>query len=214
MVSLDSGQAETAVSTGITSSRVRSCLERTTCVRLADGAEVLLRAALPEDAARLREMFFHLGDDTRYYYFFTGVPATDHWAQRFTTLGDADGVTSYVLLAQVEERVVGLARFDRTAGTTEAELGILLEDGWQSRGLGQRMIARLAEEALARGITTVIGRVLGENRRALALARRSLPGVRIAWTPGEFELRACLEPASNDANDTDNAADKDHTGGK
>ncbi|MGH2515140.1 MAG: GNAT family N-acetyltransferase, partial [Ktedonobacterales bacterium] len=159
----------------------------------------------PDDEAGLRDMFFQMSDDTRYYYFFTGVPATAHWAQRFTALGAGDGLTSYVLLAQAEERIVGLARFDRTAGTTEAEIGILLVDGWQSRGLGQRMIARLAGEARERGITTFIGRVLGENRRALALARRTLPGVRIAWTSGEFELRACLEPAPGD---TEKAGDR------
>lgn len=192
----EDSRPETAVCPGTTC--LGALTRRATRACLPDGADVLLRAALPDDAASLCDLFFHLSDDTRYFYYFSGVPATAHWAQRFTRLGVADGTASYALLAQVGERVVGLARFDRTAGTAEAELGILLEDGWQSRGLGQRMIARLAEEALARGITTFIGRVLGENRRALALARRALPGVRITWTSGEFELCACLAPASDD----------------
>lgn len=170
-------------------------------VRLRDGAVVLLRAAtLPGDTERLIRMFFQLSDDTRYYYFFSGVPATDHWAQRFTALGVANGNTSYVLVAQAEDDLVGLARFDRGPDPSTAEVGIILADGWQSRGLGRYMLTRLSEEAYQRGITTLTGRILGENRRALALARRVFSSLRVAWA-GEFEVTASLESTPESSED-------------
>lgn len=163
-------------------------------VRLRDGACVLLRGAMPEDAPRLSRMFFQLSDETRYFYFFSGVPLTEHWARRFTALGVADGASSYALVAQVSDDIVGIARFDREPNGHTAEVGILLMDGWQSRGLGQHMLRRLAEEARRRAITGFTGRVLGENRRALALGRRVFGGLRVTWASGEFELLTSFAP--------------------
>lgn len=161
-------------------------------VKLRDGANVVLRGALPDDMERLRRMFFQLSEETRYFYFFSGVPPTEHWATRFATLGIADGIASYVLVAQASEEVIGLARYDRAPNGHTAEVGILLADTWQSRGLGQQMLRRLAEEARQRGITGFTGRVLGENRRALALGRRAFAGLRVTWASGEFELITCF----------------------
>ncbi|HLZ20971.1 MAG TPA: GNAT family N-acetyltransferase [Ktedonobacterales bacterium] len=166
-------------------------------VRLPDGAAVMLRDALPDDAIGLRHMFLRLSDDTRYYYFFTGVPATDLWAERFARLGVSDGVRAYTLIAQVEGEIVGLACFHRGPEIWAAEVGILLADDWQSRGLGRHMLIRLSEEARQRGITTFTGRILGENRRALALARRVFTGSRVVWS-GEFEVTACLDMKPED----------------
>lgn len=178
-----------------------------TLVQLRDGADVLLRAARPEDEAGLLEMFYHLSDETRSSYFFLGVPATPSWAQRFAALGAADGLTACALLAQVEEHIVGLARFDRLGDTTVAEIGILLVDSWQSRGLGQQMIARLSGEARERGITSLMGRVLWGNRRALGMARRVLPGVSITCAAGEWELRVGIDQPP-DKTDTEGGSEQ------
>lgn len=191
MILCDGRQIEVAASMSAPDAGIRAgCAS---LVRLPDGAEVLLRGALPEDKAGLVEMFFRLGDDTRYRYFFTGVPSTTHWAERFTALGVSDGQSSYALLAQVGADLVGLARFDRAHDNTlAAEVGILLVDGWQSRGLGRSMLIRLSEEARRLGITTFTGRILGENRRALALARSVFMSPHVAWA-GEYEVTASLE---------------------
>lgn len=167
-------------------------------VLLRDGAQVVLRGAVPDDAAGLSRMFFQLSDETRYFYFFSGVPLTEHWAKRFTALGVADGKASYALVAQVSDNIVGIARYDRDRSGRTAEVGILLADGWQSRGLGQRMLSRLAEEARGRGITGFTGRVLGENRRALALGRRVFTGLNVTWASGEFELMTCFGTEPDD----------------
>jgi RimJ/RimL family protein N-acetyltransferase len=180
------------------------CASHRSLVRLRDGAEVLLREAAPDDAARLSHMFFQLSGDTRFLYFFAGVPPTEHWAQRFITLGASNGHSSYALVAQADTDIVGLARFDCGPDAWTAEVGILLVDVWQSRGLGQRMLSQLSKEARRRGVTTFTGRILGDNRRALALARRVFPRLRVAWA-GEHELTAPLDSMPDDPDDTGGA---------
>jgi len=63
-----------------------------------------------------------------------------------------------------------MAAFTRTSAVAEAEVALLIEDGWQKRGLGKRLIARLANEARRHGVETFKAYIQGENRRALRLA--------------------------------------------
>ncbi len=141
-------------------------------IRLRDGAIVRLRDASGEDREPLRHLFFDLSETTRYLYFCAGVPRNDAWAERFVALGRADGSSSYALVAEAGGEVVGIARFDRSKDQRSAEIGILLADPWQSRGLGAFVLRRLTAEARRRAVATFTGYTAWENRRMLRLARR------------------------------------------
>jgi RimJ/RimL family protein N-acetyltransferase len=167
-------------------------------VRLRDGAWVALRDAR-DDAPRLREMFFTLSDATRYLYFCAGVPRNEVWAERVAQLGSADGCESYALVAEAGGRVVGVARFDRDAQSARGEIGILLADAWQSRGLGREVVARLRAEAIRRNLSGFTATVLGENYRALQLLRRAFPSLRGTWAYGQRELDMPFEGTSSSA---------------
>jgi RimJ/RimL family protein N-acetyltransferase len=164
-------------------------LDRTSAtVVLADGANMRLRDAQRDDHALLRRMYLGLTDRTRYLYFCAGVPANDAWAERFATLGEADGQVSYALVVTVDDAVVGLARFDRGADGQSAEIGLLLADEWQSRGLGRVVLNRLTAEARRRAIAVFTGHALWENRRVLRLVRSAFPHMRQECSQGECEL--------------------------
>ena len=161
---------------------------RSTEVVLADGASVWMRDAQGDDWEALRQLYLGLTDQTRYLYFCAGVPANDTWAARFATLGQADGQVAYALVATVEETVVGLARFDRGADGRSAEIGLLLADAWQSRGLGRLVLNRLTDEARRRAIGVFTGHALWENRRILRLVRRAFPHMSLQCAQGDCEL--------------------------
>ena len=182
---------------GTASARAPGC-PCASLIPLRDGACVLLRDARGDDAAALRRMFFALGDTTRYFYFFTGAPSNETWAKRVVALGVADGRTSYALVAEVDGMVVGVARFVRNADARSAEVGVLIEDAWQSCGLGTSMMARLSEEARCRVVRAFTGQILGENRRAIRLVRRSFPGARIALSGGVYDVLAQLDELEPD----------------
>jgi RimJ/RimL family protein N-acetyltransferase len=156
-------------------------------VRLRDGALVSLRGAC-SDAERLRELFYTLSDSTRYLYFCTGVPRNEIWAERVAELGNSDGRASYALVVEVAGTLVGVARFDRTPSGSRAEIGLLLTDAWQSRGLGRAVVSRLQAEAKRRGVTGFTATVLGENRRALRMLRSVYPSLTANWSFGQYTL--------------------------
>lgn len=169
--------------------RARATIRDARVVCLADGGRVRLRAAGNDDDA-FRRLFYTLSDTTRYLYFCAGIPANSTWSERFVSLGHTNGDRSYVLVAEVGGELIGFALFNPNprADADTMEFGILLTDAWQCRGLGDRMLCQLAEEARARGVTTFTAVVLAENRRMLRLARRIFPDVRIAFASGSSEL--------------------------
>lgn len=155
--------------------------------RLADGARVRLRDARA-DAPRLREMFYTLSDATRYLYFCAGVPQNEIWAERVAQLGVARGNAEYALVAEVAGAIVGVARFDQAKTGGRAEIGILLTDAWQSRGLGRAVVAQLRAEATRRALTGFTATVLGDNRKAMRLLHRAFPTLRATWSSGQCTL--------------------------
>jgi acetyltransferase len=168
-----------------------------TCViHLADGSSVRLRAANHDDEA-IRRLFFSLSDTTRYLYFCAGVPSNAQWAERFVTLSHVDGEQAYVLVAEVEDEVVGFARFsqDQRADpqTRTVDVGIILTDTWQGRGLGGQMLRRMASEARRRAIESFSAVILWENQRMLRLARRIFPETTIACMSGTCEVTVNLQ---------------------
>ena len=175
------------------------CPPPPTTVRLRDGSAVRLRDAVASDLPRLREMFFSLSDTTRYLYFCAGVPRNEHWAERVAALASADQRASYAMVVEVEGAVVGVARFDRAADGESAEIGILLADAWQSRGLGGEVVAWLRAEADCRELTSFTGTLLGENRRALRLLRRAFPTMRASLSYGQFSVVMPFEPLAEAA---------------
>ncbi len=157
---------------------------------LGDGVAVQMRAALPEDTARLERMFYRLSPETIYFYTFVAVPRQPYWAARLGALARADGNDHYALVALVDGEVVGVARYDRGASPEEAEFGILIEDAWQRRGLGKLLMTRLVQEASRHQVSTFTARILGENRRALRLVAALFANVQSRWDRGECVVRS------------------------
>src|SRR5262249_28488411 len=151
-----------------------------------------LRAATPDDDEALRRLFFGLSDTTRYLYFCAGVPSTERWAQRFLELGHADGETSYALVVEAGQTGIGIARFDRGTQPATGEIGLLLADAWQARGLGRHVLARLSAEARRRAVTAFTGYTLWENRRMLRLARHTFTHLELDCAQGGCFLTAYL----------------------
>ncbi|HEV8190938.1 MAG TPA: GNAT family protein [Ktedonobacterales bacterium] len=172
---------------------IRVGLTRPQQVHLRDGATIRLRPAQPGDRAALRRMFFGLSDTTRYLYFCAGVPRDETRAEQVVRLGMADGHTSYALLAEANDEVIGVARFDGAKGGRTAEIGILLADGWQSRGLGRHVLLRLADEARRHTMEAFTGYILWENRRMYRLARRVFPGLSADCASGGCYLTMRLD---------------------
>jgi len=94
-----------------------------------------------------------------------------------------DGQT---LLAWSGATCVGVATLAVSA-TGIVELGVLVEDAWQRRGIGTRLATSLLDGARAKGVTTVHADVLVDDVFILQALRRISP-LRVSTEFGSFSI--------------------------
>ena len=71
-----------------------------------------------------------------------------------------------------QERIFGVARYDRAPSTDVAEVAVAVVDEFQRRGLGGALLAILARAAREHGIKNFTLIVLPENLQMLGLLRK------------------------------------------
>ena len=156
-------------------------------------AQIYTRIATPSDTEKLRAMLARSSQKTIYRRFHTPFPEVPGWM--VSLMLDADHHDKDVLVAVAEEKVVGHAMYARL-DDKEAEMAIVVEDEWQSKGIGKSLLSELEERAGSRGIETFTGEVLGENRPMLGLAARSFAGTGYSIEDGAYHVRMPLRAAS------------------
>jgi GNAT superfamily N-acetyltransferase len=164
---------------------------------LSGGPRVLIRPVSPGDREGLREMLFRLSRETIYKRFHLPMPRVPEWVLAYLT--DVDHYDKESLVALVGDEIVGQAMYARQAACT-AEMAIVVEDRWQSRGIGKLLLSRLAEEAAPRKIEAFTGTVLGENRDALRFFSSVLSRAKFKIRKSVYHLYVPLpdpEPASS-----------------
>jgi GNAT superfamily N-acetyltransferase len=113
-------------------------------------------------------MFSRLSPETVYRRFH--IPYRHVPERMLDLMLDVDHHTGKSLLAVVEREIIGHAMYVRLGDSSEAEMAIVVEDGWQSKGVGKVLLSELAKRARLRGIESFTGEVLRKNRRMLGLA--------------------------------------------
>ena len=142
-------------------------LEQT--IALASGERVFVRPIRPEDATMEMAFVDSLSQESRRLRFQSALRSlTPTMLARFTQI-DYDREMALVAIAGNPEREVGVCRYVRLPDGERCEFAIVLADGWQGRGLGRRLMARLADIARARGLKSMIGFVLAENSAMLRM---------------------------------------------
>jgi GNAT superfamily N-acetyltransferase len=124
-------------------------------LELTDGTKVLVRPIVPEDEPLLHEAVAAMSERTVYFRFFSPLKRMpDALAHRLAVVDYND---RFALVATTNkpggrERILGVARYDRVAGTGVAETAVAVVDEFQRRGLGSALM-------------TILGRVAAEPVR-------------------------------------------------
>ena len=84
------------------------------------------------------------------------------------------------------DHIIGLATCDVTG--VAGDLAVFVEDGWQGRGLGNRLSRTLMREAMAAGIESVSAHILWDNPASLHMMRRAFPDARVEADHGEYVI--------------------------
>ena len=151
-----------------------------------EGRAVTIRPIRDDDVDRLRRLFFRLSPETVYRRFFQ--PVREPSEKLLHHLAEVDHEHRQALVAEYDDEIVAVVRYDLEPGRSAAEVAVVVEDAWQGHGLGKRLLRRLALDAIEHGVVELTATVLGENHRVLALAHRLAPGTHSQLDHGEWYL--------------------------
>jgi GNAT superfamily N-acetyltransferase len=136
-------------------------------IALKDGTRVHIRPIRPDDDRALVGIFERSSPQTVYQRFFTAMPELTPGMARY--LSHVNYQTRMALVAEVDGDAVGVGRYERTPDPEVAELGLLVLDAWQDRGLGRVLLREILRVAQENGIHRFRADVLADNRRMLKL---------------------------------------------
>ena len=106
----------------------------------AEGLRYHVRPIRPDDGPRLVELHGRLSRRSVYLRFFGPHPTlSDAEVKRFTEV-DYEG--RLALVATIGDDLIAVVRYDRTPGTSEAEVAFVVDDKYQHHGTGIRIARR------------------------------------------------------------------------
>ena len=138
-----------------------------------EGPLVTLRPIRPEDAEMEKAFVRGLSAQSRYFRFLDTLrELTPAMLVRFTQI-DYDREMAFVATVARDggEAEIGVCRYVANPDGASCEFAVVIADDWQRKGLGRRMLALLVDTARARGLRSMIGHVLAENRGMLQLCQ-------------------------------------------
>jgi len=154
------------------------------------GGETLrIRPIRPQDEPLIERFAGHLSpEDIRLRFFGPIRQLTHEMAARLTQI-DYDREMAFLLLddSNGSEELLGVGRLAAEPNFERAEFALVVASDRQRRGYGELLLRHVVGYARSRGIKQVIGHVLRENRRMLALAER-LGFERQGGTGGGYDL--------------------------
>jgi GNAT superfamily N-acetyltransferase len=153
-----------------------------------------IRQIEPDDWARLARFWPRLSEETIYRRFL--APQRRLPDDLVHRLVEVDHKLRDALVAIVDDEIIGVARYDcSTAEPTSAEFALVVEDGWQGRGVGSRLLDEIIILTVRCGVHTLTASVLTENTQMLAMLRNRAPLIRLRLdTPGVYTVEMPLDP--------------------
>jgi ribosomal protein S18 acetylase RimI-like enzyme len=157
------------------------------------GGAVEIRAASAADHEAIKSFVMGLSLRSRFLRFFSPVaPPTSAVLRGMCGAGpDTDA-----LVATADGVIVGHVMASDVAGPDGcrpvADIGLVVADRWQGRGLGSQLLSQVIARAAARGVSGLVMEVLPENRRMLAMIARGFPDAGYDFGGGSVTVRAPL----------------------
>jgi ribosomal protein S18 acetylase RimI-like enzyme len=165
------------------------------------GPAAIIRPAYAADQAALGDFFAALSPHSRYLRFFG--PVTPGPALLRRLCGDAEGVDAVVAVRG--GLIIGHAMAADQAGppgppgppgphdSRVTDIGVVVADAWQGRGVGAALMRAIVTGAQARGLTSMTMDVLHGNQRVLAMIMAHWPAAGIGHSGDGLAIRIPLE---------------------
>ena len=157
-----------------------------------DGGRAItaIRPVRPEDLAELGGFFAGLSVESRYLRFFAPVTPTHGLLDLLA--GRPANIDAIVAVA--DGVIVGHAMAADLRSGRATDIGVVVADAWQRRGVGAALMRALIARARARGVTSLAMDVLPGNRRVLAMILAHWPDAAVGRNPDSIDVCIPLPP--------------------
>ena len=138
---------------------------------LRDGTEIFFRPIKPTDEPALSEMLYSLSEKTVQTRYMAGTMVFPH--SDVQQLANIDYRKDIAIIGVVpgisEEEIVAIAQYFLDPDGQSAEVAFLVQDEWQSKGMGTFLLDYITQIAKLRGVKRFYAKVLPNNKPMLAI---------------------------------------------
>lgn len=126
------------------------------------------RLIRPDDADRIKELFYDLSEESIYFRFLTPLKSLRRQTLQDFYNVDQDADISIVATVRPDdakevERIIGAGRYLLNRNTNQAEFALLVQDEYQSKGIGTFLLNQLMKIAKSKGVDAFIAYVHPQN---------------------------------------------------
>ena len=142
--------------------------------QLTDGTKIKIRPIRPEDASIEQSFVRELSNESKHFRFMQGLnELTQQMLVRFTQL-DYNRELALIAVQQHadNETELGVARYVTNPDGESCEFALVVADKWHNKGIGSRLMNALFDAARQRGLKTMDGEILSDNRNMISLVKR------------------------------------------
>ena len=159
---------------------------------LSDGGTMSVRPIRPDDADLILRFHDRQSPESIYFRFFSPRPRlSERDLERFTNVDYVDRMAFVGLLG---DELVGVARYDRHRGRSDAEVAFFIDDAHHGRGMATVLLEYLAAAAREAGISGFTASVLPQNRKMLGVFTQVGFSAHSRFEDGVIEVEMGIEP--------------------
>jgi RimJ/RimL family protein N-acetyltransferase len=159
---------------------------------LRDGAPVLIRRLVAEDAALYPDFLSEVTAEDLRLRFFGPMREVNHELLDKLINYDPARAMAFIAVDERTRKMLGVVRLHDDTSGESAEFAILVRSRLKGHGVGWLLMQRMIEFSKRKGLQTVRGQVLSENATMLAMCAEL--GFHIADDPDDFSVKTLTLP--------------------
>lgn len=131
--------------------------------------EVHFRLIRPDDADRIKDLFYGLSEESIYFRFLTPLRSLRRQTlQDFYNVDQSSDISVVAVIHSDEEaeveKIIGAGRYLLDRSTNEAEFALLVQDEYQGKGIGTFLLNHLMRIAKSKGVDAFMAYVHPQNQ--------------------------------------------------
>jgi acetyltransferase len=150
-------------------------------ITLRDGSAVFVRPIRPEDEALYGRFLAAMTPNDGRMRFLGAIGQLSHTLIESFTHIDYARAMAFVALDELSGELLAVVRLHNNAANDSGEYAIIVRSDYKGRGLGWQLMQMMIAYARAKGLRTIEGKVLYENKAMLDMCRQF--GFKIAIDP-------------------------------